>query len=270
MNFQIIRYDQLGSTNTEALNQAHGRAAEGLCIIANRQTQGRGREGRLWNSEEGRGLYFSILLRPKITARYVPILTLLSAVAVHDTLKHACGIDSDIKWPNDLLVSEKKICGILAETCETSDGLAVVVGIGINYVSEGLPKGLSETATSVLDVTGVEADADLIIRSLTHFFGLHYRQFNDSSNAAQVLREWSARSSYVNGKEVRVTTRNGVLTGVTCGIDQFGALLVKCSDGRIASVTAGDVESVRSKETEVIEESDSPEDVKTDEMCENV
>ena len=119
MNFTILRFDEIDSTNTEALNQARRGADEGLCVVARRQTAGRGRHGRTWISEKDAGLFFSVVLRPAIETRLLPLVTLMSAVAVHDALETLYEIDCDIKWVNDIHVAGKKICGILAETAET-------------------------------------------------------------------------------------------------------------------------------------------------------
>ena len=148
MNITILRFDTIDSTNTEALNQARAGAKEGLCIVALEQTAGRGRRGREWVSEKGAGIYFSIVLRPELELRFLPLITLMAGVAVHDTLSYA-GLRPDIKWVNDILVNEKKIAGILAETTETPDGLAVIVGIGINIRSSNFPPELASTATSI-------------------------------------------------------------------------------------------------------------------------
>src|SRR5215207_5531191 len=118
MKFSLIPFDVLDSTNTEALRQAKLGAEEGVCVIARQQTSGRGRYGRVWVSERDAGLYFSIILRPKLDTQYLPLITLMAGVAVHETLKHF-RILPDIKWVNDVLVDEKKIAGILAETTET-------------------------------------------------------------------------------------------------------------------------------------------------------
>jgi birA, biotin-[acetyl-CoA-carboxylase] ligase region len=144
MNFTVRYFDSIDSTNTAALKQARTGADEGLCIVARQQTAGRGRQGRVWTSPPDAGLYLSIVLRPTPEAQQLPLITLASAVAVFDTLGQL-DIDADIKWPNDILVDEKKICGILAETTETERGFAVVVGIGINLTSHNFPSELTDT-----------------------------------------------------------------------------------------------------------------------------
>ena len=145
----ILRYESLPSTNTEAARQAVPGALEGLCIVAREQTAGRGRQQRAWASPAGAGLYFSLVLRPRLEMRAWPLLTLMSALAVADALGEACRLETDIKWPNDILAGERKVCGILAETVETNAGRAVMVGIGINLKQCVLPEELLSVATSV-------------------------------------------------------------------------------------------------------------------------
>src|SRR6266700_6166504 len=108
----IVRFDSLASTNTEAAQRALQGAPEGLCVVAEEQTAGRGRLQRDWVSRKGAGLYFSVVLRPRFAQSAWPLLTLMAAVAVHDALLDSCSLETDIKWPNDILVNEKKICGI--------------------------------------------------------------------------------------------------------------------------------------------------------------
>src|SRR5688572_1517534 len=122
MTPQILRFESLPSTNVEAARQAAEGAPEGLCIIAGEQTAGRGRLERQWVSPKGAGLYFSIILRPQFAQSVWPLLTLMSAVAVRDALLEAYALEADIKWPIDLMVNDKKLCGILAETVDTPIG----------------------------------------------------------------------------------------------------------------------------------------------------
>src|SRR2546421_6428658 len=125
----IIRFDSIDSTNLEAMRQARAGAAEGLCILAREQTQGRGRLDRSWQSPKDAGLYCSLVLRPKLEMNAWPLITLMAALAVCDALLRACSLRADIKWPNDLCVRERKLCGILAETVDTETGSAAIVGI---------------------------------------------------------------------------------------------------------------------------------------------
>jgi BirA family biotin operon repressor/biotin-[acetyl-CoA-carboxylase] ligase len=244
MNLTILRFDSLGSTNTEALAQARQGADEGLCIVAREQTAGRGRHTRKWVSGKDAGLYFSIVLRPRIETRFMPLLTLMSAVAVFEVLKEA-GLAPDIKWPNDLLVNEKKICGILAEMAETPKGRAVVVGIGINLRLTSCPPELAETATSIEHETAAAPGAGELLLSLTRFFSEYYELFHGPDGPETIRRLWVERSSYSSGKQVKVTTANKVISGTTGGIEENGALIVQTAGGAKEIVHAGDVEQLR-------------------------
>ena len=121
MSFQpnIQRLDSIDSTNLEALRQAKAGAPEGLCIVAREQTRGRGRLERSWQSPPDAGLYMSLLLRPEFEMTAWPLITLMAALAVYESLMKTCDLRADIKWPNDLCVNDRKLCGILAETVET-------------------------------------------------------------------------------------------------------------------------------------------------------
>lgn len=239
MNFTILKFDEINSTNTEAINQAKRGADEGLCIVARVQTAGRGRFGRTWISEKDAGLYFSIVLRPKIETRFLPLLTLMSAVAVYDVLSEVFGLKPDIKWANDVHINGKKICGILAETVETNKGLAVIIGIGINLKAANLSPEI--IATSIEEETKLKVNFDEVNEALTGFFAYHYERFE-----AEIIRkEWTKRSSYAFGKEVRVILGYETIFGKTCGIEENGALRIETEKGEIKIINAGDVEQLR-------------------------
>jgi len=245
MNFSIIRFDQIGSTNTEALNHARRGAEEGLCIVARQQTEGRGRHGRTWVSPKDAGLYFSIVLRPTIEPRFLTLITLMAGVAVHDTLAEF-GLRPDIKWVNDLLVNEKKIAGILAETAETEKGVAVVVGIGINLRSSNFPTEIAETATSLEAESPRTVTFSELEETLVRFIGHFYDMLQSPNGPDETLREWQRRSSYSSGKQVVVRLANETVTGTTDGLGPNGALRVRKTDGKTVTVTAGEVERLRS------------------------
>ena len=244
MNINVLTFDTLDSTNTEALKQARLGADEGLCIVAGQQTAGRGRHGRTWVSERNAGLYFSIVLRPIIETRFLPLITLMTGIVVHDTLQEY-GLKPDIKWVNDILVNEKKISGVLAETTDTLKGLAVVVGIGINIKSSNFPDEITDLATSIEDQSGQAPTADEIANTLTRFFAYFYDILSDNDGTKEILNEWRRRSTYFSGKSVRVTLANETLTGTTDGLEENGALRVRKSDGSVTIIQAGDVEQLR-------------------------
>jgi BirA family biotin operon repressor/biotin-[acetyl-CoA-carboxylase] ligase len=259
MKVTILTYDTIDSTNSEALKQARLGAAEGLCIVARQQTAGRGRHGRTWVSESDAGLYFSIILRPKIDAKHVPLITLMAGIAVHDTLQDI-GLKPDIKWVNDILVNEKKISGILAETTETTDGVAVIVGIGINLKSSNFPPEIADIATSIQASSApykarvdafsgrggsllVEELTETLIKYLSYFYDL----LTSENGPALIIDEWRRRSTYFSGKAVRITLENETITGVTDGLEPNGALRVQKTGGSVVFIQAGDVERLRAE-----------------------
>ena len=245
MNITILRFASLPSTNTEAVHQVKRGANEGLCVVAKQQTEGRGRHNRLWISPENAGLYFSIVLRPKLEIRFLPLLTLMSAVAVFDVLESLYGLKPDIKWANDVLVHDKKICGILAETVETKLGLAVVVGIGINLQSANFPPELREIATSIEEETKQTPNFENLLQDLTNKLSGYYQILHGENGAAEIRQEWTRRSTYAFGREVKVILENETMFGTTRGIEQNGALRVETENGEIKIVHAGDVTKLR-------------------------
>jgi len=244
MNITVLTYDSLDSTNTEALKQARQGADEGLCIVARQQTAGRGRHGRVWVSQKNAGLYFSIVLRPKLDTKFLPLITLMTGVAVHDTLQDL-GLNPDIKWVNDVLLNGKKISGILAETTETNNGLAVGVGIGINLKSTNFPPEIADIATSLESETKVAATGNLV-ELLTKYLTYFYEILRSENGPAEIIDEWRRRSSYFSGKAVRVVLENETITGVTDGLEPNGALRVRRENGELSIIHAGDVEQLRS------------------------
>jgi BirA family biotin operon repressor/biotin-[acetyl-CoA-carboxylase] ligase len=241
----IINFDSLPSTNLEAARLARAGANEGVCVVAAEQTAGRGRLQRVWLSPPGAGLYFSIVLRPTLAQGDWPLLTLMAAVAVHDALLAACLVETDIKWPNDLLVAEKKLCGILAETVETQLGRAVVLGIGINLTKDSLPAELQATATSVESVTGVRPELAEVLGALVSELVTQYESLQRVGGTRKIIREWCLRSSYCEGRLIRVTEGGETLAGTTRGLEPDGALRVETVGGKIKVLRAGDVTSVR-------------------------
>jgi birA, biotin-[acetyl-CoA-carboxylase] ligase region len=251
MKIALQTFDVIDSTNTEALKQARAGADEGTCIMARQQTGGRGRHGRVWVSENDAGLFFSIVLRPTLEPQFLSLITLMAGVAVHDTLKEF-GLSPDIKWVNDILINDKKICGILAETTETDKGLAVVVGIGVNIRTSNFPPEISDTATSIeaaspqstgnsRNVPSPEQLSQVLSNYLTHF----YEVLSNDQGASAIVDEWRKRSTYFSGKHVRVTMENETLEGTTDGLQENGALRVRQADGILAIIQAGDVQRVR-------------------------
>jgi BirA family biotin operon repressor/biotin-[acetyl-CoA-carboxylase] ligase len=244
MKPRILRYESVPSTNTEIARLAVEGAAEGLAIVADEQTAGRGRLQRAWSSTKGAGLYFSILLRPRLALDRWPLITFVAALATGDALLEVSEIQTDIKWPNDLLANERKICGILAEAIETPSGRAVVLGIGINLTNEAFPSDLLTVATSVANESGRQPERALILAALLNGLARWYSLLHEPEGADKIVAAWSSRSSYAAGKLVQVTNGNETLQGRTAGIEDDGALRLETAQG-IQLIRAGDVTSVR-------------------------
>ena len=233
---------ETGSTNDGARQLAEQGAPEGTLVLAEEQTQGRGRLGRSWLSERGAGIYASILLRPVLKPRDAAVLTLVAAVAGSEAIEHASGLNADIKWPNDLLLSGRKCCGILSEMqAERDDIRYVVVGIGINVNHSVFPEELGQRATS-LRIEGKQTYSrvtllcDFLLR-----FELLYDDLQRGS-LSTVLQRWVDRSTFAFGKQVTVDLGSGrKLEGQTAGLSEVGNLKVKLADGHVEEVISGDI-----------------------------
>jgi BirA family biotin operon repressor/biotin-[acetyl-CoA-carboxylase] ligase len=236
----ILRFDSLDSTNTEAARQARLGAPEGLCIVARQQTAGRGRQERVWISPPGAGLYCSTILRPRLPLPLWPLLTLAAAVAVYDALSTLYGLQTDIKWPNDILAGERKLCGILAETVEAERGRACVLGIGINLREGAFPAELRLTATSVEALTGSAGDAETLLEALLGALALRYRTLQEADGPGLTIKAWTERSSYGAGRRVRVSLPGETFEATTRGLEPDGALRVE-TNGEIRTIRAGEI-----------------------------
>lgn len=244
MRPRILRYESVTSTNSEIARLAVEGAEEGLAIVADEQTAGRGRLQRAWSSPKGAGLYFSILLRPRIAMERWPLITFVAALATSDALLEGGEVQTDIKWPNDLLANERKICGILAEAIETPMGRAVVVGIGINLTNNAFPQELNGVATSMTHESGRQPERETILAALLSALARWYSLLHEPDGAEKITAAWASRSSYASEKLVRVTNGDEVLQGITRGIEKDGALRLETAEG-IQLIRAGDVTSVR-------------------------
>lgn len=243
-NKKIIYYKQLDSTNTEIARLATQGAEHGTVVVADAQTAGKGRRGRGWESPAGENIYMSILLRPDCVPERAPMLTLVMAYAVAKVLREFGFADVQIKWPNDLVLSGKKICGILTEMQLKESAIDyVVVGVGINVNTSKFPEELKETATSLYLESDRIFDREKIVESVVEHFDQAYRQFIEVQDLS-FLRE-AYNNMLVNiDREVRVLEPGNEYTAYAQGINSEGELLVRMSDGEEKHVYAGEV-SVR-------------------------
>ena len=242
---KIVHYFRTDSTNGAALQLDAQDAPHGTVVIAEEQTAGRGRLGRKWYSEKSSGIYTSIILRPTLSPAAAPILTLMAGVAAHRAVCSATGLQADIRWPNDLLVNGKKVCGILTEMKAELDRLHIVVlGIGINVNHRAMPEELQEIATSLAMEGGRSYSRLHILTELLREVERTYHRLLKEGNAA-IVGEWSAASSYAQGKRVRVKANEREYSGTTAGLDLSGALKILRDDGRQELLVAGEITELR-------------------------
>jgi BirA family biotin operon repressor/biotin-[acetyl-CoA-carboxylase] ligase len=231
---------QTGSTNADLLEQARAGAAEGLVLVAEVQTAGRGRLGRSWSAPPGAGLIFSVLLRPsEVPPTRLGWLPLLTGVTVATAVRDQAGLPASLKWPNDVLVGERKLAGILAE----AHGDAVVVGVGLNVTlsQAGLPV---PAATSLLIEGAASTDrTSLLVAILTELAG-RYQAWRAEPDAARLRADYLRWCATI-GREVRAELPGGaVLTGTATDVDDAGRLVLR-TPGGLVPVGAGDVVHVR-------------------------
>jgi BirA family biotin operon repressor/biotin-[acetyl-CoA-carboxylase] ligase len=236
MNFSIHRLETIGSTMHEAARLAAAGHAEGTVVLAEEQTQGHGRYGRKWHSERGSGLYFTLILRPKLCPDTLPLVTLALGLAVGESIRECTGIQVDLRWPNDVLVDELKCAGILAQL---ADGV-LLAGVGINVNQTSFPDDVTSTATSLRLASGREYDREpLLQRSLAGCGGWVERLLREGK--APILEAFADASTYVKGKRVLVEEGNAEVRGVTDGLDPQGFLLLLTPDGHRTKILAGGV-----------------------------
>ncbi len=229
----VHHYFRTGSTNAEALAAAAAGEPEGSVFFAEEQTSGRGRGGRTWHSEKSAGIYVSVLLRPAMAPAEVLVLTLAAGLAARSAIQQVTGVDADLRWPNDLLISGKKFCGILAEMhAEATRVRYVVVGIGLNVNHERLPAELRAAATSLRLATGRAWSRVELAAALLRALDREYRALvaDPAATRESVLRRFVEGSSSARGKAVRVE-ENGGFEGITDGLDAHGFLRVRTEQG---------------------------------------
>jgi BirA family biotin operon repressor/biotin-[acetyl-CoA-carboxylase] ligase len=242
---RIISLDEADSTNLQACRLGDEGADDGLVVIADRQSSGKGRMGRQWESPGGVNLYASILLRPPVLPFEAPKLTFLSAVAVCRAIKNCTGLQPTVKWPNDILLNGDKVAGLLNEmSSETDQVHYVVLGIGVNLNmnAEQFPDDLRYPATSLAIATGKAVSRLAFTRSLLQELDALYQIYLEQGSVP-IFAAWTELCD-LTGKEVQVDCNHLLIEGTMVGLGDDGALLVRTSAGKIESIYAGDVRPV--------------------------
>ena len=239
----LVILDEVDSTNTYARSLADRGACEGTVVLAARQTAGRGRMGRTFLSPAG-GLYMSVILRPAAPPEQLLHLTAVVAAAVQRTVGSVCGVQAKIKWTNDLVCGEKKLCGILTESVVKPGAQApdaVIVGIGINCDQTEFDPSIADMATSIRLETGKAADRNALAADLIHaMYAVSLTMMTHKENWLRRFRE----NCMTVGRDVKLVRGEEVRIAHADGIGENGELLVTCDDGTKEAISSGEV-SVR-------------------------
>lgn len=239
---QILSYDELDSTNDVAMRLGEQGVKEGTCVFAEYQKKGRGRLGRSWAAPKGKSLLFSVLLRPLLPASEISKITLGAAVSVVKAVKKHTGKTLGIKWPNDILFEEAKVCGILTEMSGEADRVKfVVVGIGVNVNAESLE--LPPGSISLNKIAGREVSRVDFARDLLRELDDDYARLKDGK-FAELAEDWEVFSA-TSGRRVTATLSGRKIQGQATGIDKDGALWIRTDSGLQERITAGDVQHLR-------------------------
>lgn len=246
---QLLCLEESPSTQDVAAAWIREGAGEGAVVVADRQSAGRGRMGRSWHSPPGTGLWFSVILKPNIPVYRIPQLGLVTAVALCRAVRLLAGVSAALKWPNDLLVGDRKAAGILLESSAEDERVRhVVVGIGVNVNADPdrFPEPIRHTATSLSKEAGRRLSrAELLAGFLGEFERMYELYLTEGFEPFRTL--WDAYSATV-GKRVAVRTADRTVKGVALGLDPSGALEIRLEDGTVERVVSGECEQCREAE----------------------
>lgn len=240
---EICYFDVTDSTNTQAKSLGEGDAPNGTLVVAGKQESGRGRRGRSFESPAGTGIFMTLLLRPEIEPQNASMLTLVSALAVAKGIEHMVDLPVQIKWPNDIVINGKKVCGILTEMSAQMDYVNyIVIGIGINVSNEEFPEEIKDVATSIYLESGKHVNRAMLIEKIWEEFEDYYELYEKTQDLSSLVKEYD--SYLVNrGQKVRVLDPKEPYEGKAMGITDRGELIVDTWEAR-RLVSAGEV-SVR-------------------------
>ncbi|MDO4323707.1 MAG: biotin--[acetyl-CoA-carboxylase] ligase [Lachnospiraceae bacterium] len=240
----IYSLETVDSTNNEASRLAENGAAEGTLVLAEEQGKGKGRRGRSWVTPAGSAVAMSLVVRPQIPPSRASMMTLVMGLAVAYGCRDCCGVETGIKWPNDIVVDGKKICGILTEMSSEIDYIKyLVIGAGINTNIESFPPELQQKAVSLHQITGSRPDRAALIAACMKRFEEFYEAFLETQDFSLLRKPYNDLLIGI-GSKVRVLEPGNEYDGISEGIDEMGELLVRREDGTLEKVYAGEV-SVR-------------------------
>ena len=240
----VVYYDEIDSTNNRAKKAGDNKAPHGTLFVADMQVAGKGRRGRVWQSPAGSSIYMTILLYPEISPLKAPQLTLVMAIAVAEGIKEVTGLDTKIKWPNDIVVNGRKICGILTEMSTEIDYINhVVIGAGINVNQDDFPEDIRKTASSLKMELGKQVKRSELIAAIMKSFEKDYEIFVKTEDLSGLQELYN--SMLVNlDRDVKVLEPGNEYEAHALGINKTGELIVRTAEGEEKEIYAGEV-SVR-------------------------
>lgn len=241
---KIVHLEVTDSTNNEVRRQASKELVHGLLVIANEQTNGRGRRGHSWLSEKQSGIWMSVMLVPDMEAEKAPMITLVAAMAAARAIEESLGLAAMIKWPNDIIVNRRKVCGMLTEMSTDAEGNRyIVLGIGINTNAKEFPPELEQIAGSLCMAKGAAVDEEALIEEFGRAFEYYYDRFIMVGDLSYIIEEYN--SHLINaGAQVRVIEGDKELIYTAVGIDKQGQLIAKDEYNIERTILSGEV-SVR-------------------------
>lgn len=244
MGKELYYYSQVTSTNVLAKAKIQEGGGNGLLVVAEEQSEGKGRRGRNWQSPKGEAVYMTLGLKPDFPPDKASMLTLVMAYAVAQAIRDVTDLPCLIKWPNDIVVNKKKVCGILTEmNVAKASNYSVVIGVGINANQQSFPAELTGLATSLALETGRAVEKEMLIAKTLKYFEEAYGTFQKEQTLSFMQEQYNGVLANCN-HEVVVLEPKGSYEGVAQGIDENGELLVHKKDGELVKVYAGEV-SVR-------------------------
>lgn len=224
---KILYLEEVGSTNNVAKEYGKQEGNHGLLIIAEEQNAGKGRLGRTWNSPKGSGIWMSFVLKTEIELKNTPMLTLVAALAVNQSIRKHTELESAIKWPNDIILNGKKICGILTEMSTSMNQLdGIIIGIGINVNQKEFPEELREKATSLWIESNRSVSREVLISEVMNQFETYYKKFCFTESMEQLKEDYNSQLIH-RRKLVKIIEKDTEEEGIALGIDSDGALLVQ-------------------------------------------
>jgi BirA family transcriptional regulator, biotin operon repressor / biotin---[acetyl-CoA-carboxylase] ligase len=245
---KLYYYPEIGSTNDEAFRLGVAGAEEGTVVLADSQTKGKGRMARVWHSPAGSNIYTSLILRPNFGPARAPQISLVAGVAVAELVEQYCPGRVELKWPNDVQVDEKKVCGILAQmktVTEDVDFMVVGIGINVNIKQNQFPQELRGIATSLNSETGREIDRQELLINLYENFAKWYKKL--LQNGFVPIKERWLRLSPMIGQNVQIMFKNERVMGIALDLASDGSLIIRTANNEKLNISAGDATILKKK-----------------------